>query len=146
MPPRVGRPATPVVLTKFAREQLDAITLKTSDPRLATRARLVLASFYGQSGVEIARTQRVSVQTVAKWRARYLAEGVDGLLHRRSSRPRRRLDADVVARAAQMLESGGQTSREIATRLGISQTSVVRAKLGSQRPKARKVQRLPRVR
>ena len=95
----------------------------------------MLAASNGQSGVEIARTQRVSVQTVAKWRARYLAEGVDGLRHRRSPRPGRRLDTDVTARAARMLESGGLTTRDIAKKLGISQTSVVRVKWGARRPK-----------
>lgn len=126
IPARVGRPAASIVLTKPARKQLDAITLKAAIPRLAARARLVLASSYGQSGVEIARTQRVSVQTVAKWRARYLAEGLNGLRHRSSPRPGRRLDLDVTARATRLLESGALTTRAIAKKLGISQASVAR--------------------
>ena len=146
IPARVGRPVAPIVLTKFERKQLDVLSLESRSSRIAFRARLVLASANGQSGVEISRTQRVSVQTVAKWRARYLAEGVDGLRHRKSPRPKRRLDADLLARAAGMLEAGGMTTHEIARKLGISQTSVVRLKRGSRRAKFRRARRPRRVR
>jgi transposase len=45
-----------------------------------------------------------------------------------------------------MFESGGMTTRDVAKKLGISQTSAVRLKRGSRRAKFRRARRPPRVR
>ncbi|HTW54867.1 MAG TPA: helix-turn-helix domain-containing protein [Thermoplasmata archaeon] len=48
--------------------------------RIARRARIVLAWAEGRSTAEIARRLDVSPETVARWRDRFRADGVDGIL------------------------------------------------------------------
>lgn len=57
---------------------------------MALRARIVLAAADGATNTAIAADQRVHVDTVRKWRARFFMRRVDGLADaRRSGRPRR---------------------------------------------------------
>lgn len=59
--------------------------------RAMTRARIVLEAAEGTSNREVARRLGVSRPTVLQWRARFVAGGVQTLLHEapRSGRPRR---------------------------------------------------------
>lgn len=60
--------------------ELDTLYRKTKDPRLRTRAQMVLLSAErGLKAVEIAGIVRESEDTVVRWLKRYQAEGVDGL-------------------------------------------------------------------
>ena len=63
---------------------------------LAVRARIVLASARGESNTNIAVRLGLSKPTVGKWRARYVAQGLDGLLDElRPGAPRTVSDEEV---------------------------------------------------
>jgi transposase len=67
-------------LTDAQREELDRLYRTTKDPRLRTRAQMVLLSAeQSRTAPEIARIVRESEVTVQRWLKRYLAEGVEGL-------------------------------------------------------------------
>lgn len=83
---RTGRPVVPIELTTHERRQLTRLTTGLRvDPRIARRARIILAAA-GQRGApalpgkQIAILVRVSQQTVSMWRRRFLASRIDALL------------------------------------------------------------------
>src|SRR5438874_12762691 len=73
---------------------------------LAVRAEIVLRCCSGCSNSQVARELRLTNATVGKWRARFVAEGVAGLLDEpRSGAPRRISDDQVEAVIVKTLES-----------------------------------------
>jgi transposase len=73
---------------------------------LAVRAEIVLRCSTGCSNSHVARELRLTNVTVGKWRSRFVAEGVAGLLDEpRSGAPRRISDAQVEAVIVRTLES-----------------------------------------
>jgi transposase len=61
----------------------------TAPQRLARRARIMLGSAAGLGSRRVAQQERMSRTTVQRWRARFLADGCDGLQDRpRGGRPR----------------------------------------------------------
>ena len=79
-------------------------------PGLALRARIVLACADGRSNTGVAADLRVCVNTVGKWRSRFLEQRLDGLLDQpRSGRPRTIDDADVERVIALTLETTPRT-------------------------------------
>ena len=101
-------------------------------PALALRARIVLQCRQGCSNREVARRLGVTAQTVCKWRQRFVAERVSGLLDQpRSGAPRSISDALVEAVLAKTLhehppDAERWSSRRLASELGISQRGVLR--------------------
>ena len=99
---------------------------------LALRARIVLACADGGPDIAVAARLRVSRGTVSKWRARFLASGLDGLGDEpRPGVPRTISDAQVEEVAVRTLEETPQgathwSKRELARQVGISPTSVHR--------------------
>src|SRR5678816_675449 len=76
-----GRPKAQLVLSRTEREQLEALTLRRKTAQaLALRARIVLACAAGADNKVVAVRQRVTQQTVSKWRARFVEHRLDGLL------------------------------------------------------------------
>jgi transposase/transcriptional regulator with XRE-family HTH domain len=77
----VGRPKASLVLSVDERESLSrwARRAKTAQA-LAQRSRIVLAAAEGLTNLEVADRVGVSAHTVAKWRARFVADRLDGLL------------------------------------------------------------------
>ena len=68
-----GRPKAELVLTQDEHEQLTALTLRRKTAQaLALRARIVLACAEGVDNKLVASRQRVTPQTVSKWRARFV--------------------------------------------------------------------------
>ena len=128
-----GRPKAQLVLTESEREQLTALTLRRKTAQaMALRARIVLACADGVANKEVAARQRVTQQTVSKWRARFVEQRLDGLLDApRPGAPRSIDDTRVDAVVAKTLESvpAGAThwsTRTMAREMDLSQTAVSR--------------------
>jgi len=128
-----GRPKSELVLSEAEREQLTALTLRRKTAQaLALRARIVLACAEGTDNKLVASRQRVTPQTVSKWRARFVEHRLDGLLDApRPGAPRSIDDTQVDAVIAKTLESvpDGAThwsTRSMAREAGLSQTAVSR--------------------
>ena len=128
-----GRPKAQLVLTQSEREQLNSLTMRRKTAQaLALRARIVLGCAEGTDNKIVAARQRVTPQTVSKWRARFVEHRLDGLLDApRPGAPRSIEDAHVDAVIAKTLESvpAGAThwsTRSMAREAGLSQTAVSR--------------------
>jgi transposase len=100
---------------------------------LAQRSRIVLACAEGQTNVAVADRVGVSVPTVRRWRGRFAAERLDGLLDApRPGRPRTITDEQVERVIVKTLEcvppDGGThwSTRQMASAAGLSQTAVSR--------------------
>lgn len=99
---------------------------------LALRARIVLPCAEGKSSTQAAATLRLCKQTVGKWRGRFVAKRLDGLLDEsRPGAPRRISDAQVERVITLTLESTPMSathwsSRLRARRRGTSQSAVSR--------------------
>jgi len=128
-----GRPKAQLVLSGTEREQLMALTLRRKTAQaLALRARIVLGCAEGADNKTVAARQRVTKQTVGKWRSRFIEQRLDGLLDApRPGAPRTIDDARVDALIAKTLETmpTGAThwsTRSMAREAGVSQTAVSR--------------------
>jgi transposase-like protein len=80
-----------VTLTATQRRVLQArLRRPTAQQREVLRARIVLAAADGEQNIKIAGRLGVAVNTVSKWRKRFVEEGLPGLGDRkRPGRPRR---------------------------------------------------------
>jgi transcriptional regulator with XRE-family HTH domain len=104
---RTGRPIPPLTLTIEERETLERWTRRASTAQaLAHRARMILGCAAGQTNTRVARELRVTKQTVGRWRRRFLADRVDGLLDEpRPGAPRTISDAQIEAVLTRTLET-----------------------------------------
>lgn len=99
---------------------------------MALRARIVLSCADGMENKAVAAKLRTSQQTVSKWRARFVTDGLDGLLDvPRPGAPRSIADAQVDAVIAKTLESVPAnathwSTRMMAREMALSQTAVTR--------------------
>jgi len=76
----LGRPKAELVLTRDERERLiGLVARRKSAQALAQRARIVLQCAEGASNATVAQTERVTAQTVGKWRARFVQQRLAGL-------------------------------------------------------------------
>jgi transposase len=123
----------PLTLTRDEQEQLEQWVRGRQDWRpSAMRARIVLSCHAGWSNRESAKQLKVTAQTVGKWRARFVAHGIQGLADQpRSGAPRSISDALVEAVLAKTLHekppgAARWSSRRLAATLGISQRTVLR--------------------
>lgn len=132
-----GPKLQPLVLTDAEVAQLTAWGRRPKTARaLADRARIILASAAGAPNTTVAEAVGVTFQTVGKWRARFLAQRLDGLLDApRPGAPRTITDGDVERVIRTTLEerpadtSGTAThwsTRAMASAAGVTQTAVVR--------------------
>ena len=105
---------------------------RTSAQALAERSRIVLAAADGLKNTEIAERLAVTRGTAAKWRARFAAARVQGLLDEpRPGRPRTISDAqveEVIVRTLETTPSDAThwSTRSLAAELGLSQSAVSR--------------------
>lgn len=106
---------------------------RTASQALALRSRIVLACAEGRPNAQVADDLGISRETVRKWRSRFAADRLEGLVDRpRSGAPRRISDEQVEAMVARTL---GQTppsgdshwwTRSMAKAEGMSQSAVSR--------------------
>src|SRR6516162_5025508 len=128
-----GRPKAELLVSAEQRAVLErwARRPKTAQA-LALRARIVLRCAQGFSNGAVAAQLGVHAATVGKWRRRFVAEGLDGLLDEpRPGAPRQIDDAKVENVIVQTLESRPPTAthwstRSMARHSGISTSSVGR--------------------
>jgi len=128
-----GRPVAKMTLTaeEYATLQGWAQRPKTAQA-LALRARIVLACAEGKSNTAVSGALQLCRQTVGKWRGRFLAQRLDGLLDEpRPGAPRRIGDSQVERVITFTLESTPANATHWSTRLmaqrcGMSQSAVSR--------------------
>jgi len=128
-----GRPLEELTVTAEEQATLTGwIRRPTTAQALAVRARIVLGAAEGRSNKDIAATLRITEPTVGKWRRRFLAGRLDGLLDEpRPGAPRTIADADVERVIALTLESAPRdathwSTRSMAAATGYSQSSISR--------------------
>ena len=131
--PRTGRPKAELTLTCEEREALQqwARRPKTAQ-NLALRARIVLTCATPKDNRTVAAELGVTQQTVTKWRKRFVADRLDGLLDEpRPGTPRQVTDAQVEMVISKTLESKPKnathwSTRRMAKEVGMSQTAISR--------------------
>jgi len=129
----IGRPTKPLNVTPEEKEKLSMLARgPKSAQAMAMRARIVLGCSEGVRNGEVAKRLRITGATVCKWRERFRADRLEGLLDEpRPGAPRSITDAQVEEVITKTLESMPANSTHWSTRLmaqktGLSQTAVVR--------------------
>jgi transposase len=91
---RLGRPTPELILTADEQETLERWARRpTSAQALALRARVVLACAAGKTNTQVSAELRLSKLAVGKWRSRFVARRLDGLLDEpRPGAPRKMSD------------------------------------------------------
>lgn len=121
------------MLSDDERAQLEAWARRPKSAQaLAVRSRIVLSAAEGWGNTQVAQRLGINRMTVGKWRARFVAERLDGLLDEpRPGRPRTVLDEQVEAVITRTLETTPTdathwSTRSLAAELGLSQSAVSR--------------------
>jgi transposase len=130
---RTGRPKVELKLSNAERSMLETWTRRRNSAQaLSQRARIVLLCAGGKNNSEVASELKVSKGMVGKWRNRFVAKRLDGLLDEpRPGAPRKISDADVERVLTVTLETTPRvathwSTRSLAERCGISQSTVSR--------------------
>jgi len=130
---KTGRPIPPLTLSSAERQTLEQLVRRRKTAQqLALRARIVLWAATGLSNTRVASRLGVCVQTVGKWRSRFLRDRLDGLYDEpRPGAPRRISDAQVEEVLVRTLETTPPnathwSSRSLAAATGLSPRSIVR--------------------
>ena len=130
---RTGRPIPPLTITGEERETLERWARRpTTAQAVAQRARLILSCAAGQPNTRVAHDLHLTKQTVGKWRMRFLAKRLDGLLDEpRPGAPRTVSDAAVERVLTRTLETKPADAthwsiRSMAQACGLSRSTVNR--------------------
>jgi transposase len=129
----LGRPIPLLQLSREERETLERWVRRPSSAQaLCLRARIVLACAQGKNNTQVAQRMHLSKPTVGKWRGRFVARRLDGLLDEpRPGAPRKISDAAVECVLTWTLEKRPPdathwSTRSMAQRSGLSQSAVSR--------------------
>ena len=130
---RTGRPLKPLTLQPEEQTKLEMMARRPkTDQRTAQRARIVLDCATGLSHTAVAAKRGVTLQTVGKWRERFLAGRLAALGDApRSGQPRKLTDAKVEAVITRTLETRPKnathwSTRTMAAASGLNQNAIVR--------------------
>jgi transposase len=130
---RTGRPKSELTLAEEERLQLVRWSRRAKySQALALRSRIVLACAKGTDNKGVAAQLSCAVATVGKWRRRFVAERLDGLLDEpRPGRPAtisvEQVEAVVVATLEETPKNATHWSRaSMAKRSGLSKTTIGR--------------------
>lgn len=130
---RRGRPKLPMTLSQEERQTLVRYARRgTCAQRTALRAKIVLSCAEGRDNTQVAEELGITAQTVCKWRRRFVASRLQGLLDEpRCGAPRKVGDDRIEAVVVRTLESTpkGQThwsTRSMARNCGLSHMTVAR--------------------
>lgn len=128
-----GRPKEPLVVSDEQRSELERLARRRKTAQsLALRARIVLTCAQGGTNQAVAKELGITGATVGKWRQRFVAGGVDGLLDEpRPGAPRTISDEDVERVVTMTLESTPRaathwSTRSMAKAAGLTQSAVSR--------------------
>jgi len=93
----LGRPIPPLQVSREERETRERwVRRPTSAQALSLRARIILSCAQGKTNTEVAQQMRLAKPTGGKWRSRFVARRLDGLLDQpRPGAPREISDAAV---------------------------------------------------
>ena len=129
----IGRPLKPLALEPEERAKLELMARRPkTDQRTAQRARIVLDCADGLSNTAVAAKRGATLQTVGKWRERFLAGRLAALGDApRSGQPRKITDAQVEAVITRTLETRPENATHWSTRTmaetsGLNQNAIVR--------------------
>ena len=129
----MGRPKAVLTLHAEERKTLARWVRRPKTAQaLALRARMILACAEGRTNLAVAAELGVTHQTVGKWRARFVALGLDGLCDEpRSGRPRTVTDDNVEQVLTLTLETTPDdathwSTRTLAQRTGLSHSTIGR--------------------
>ena len=130
---RTGRPKATLIVTDDERQLLQSLAHRSRTASFAARrARIILACGEGLTNTAVAKRLRVAPGTVGKWRSRFVAQRVDGLLDEpRPGTPRRITDDAVEAVIVRTLESTPRgathwSTRTMAKATGLSAMAISR--------------------
>jgi transposase len=129
---RTGRPKAELVVSDLEREELERYARRPKTAQaLALRSRIVLECASGAPNTQVAERLGVTVQTVGKWRRRFVERRLDGLHDEpRPGQPRKITDQlveDVIVRTLETAPPDGGThwsTRKMAAATGLNQTAV----------------------
>jgi len=131
---RTGRPKAELVLSEEERAALERYARRgTVAQQLGLRARIVLRCAGGRDNQTVAREVGVWPAVVGKWRRRFIAKRLEGLLDEpRPGAPRRISEEQVEQVVTRTLETRPKgathwSTREMARRAGISRMAVSRS-------------------
>jgi transposase len=128
----MARPAERPKLKKKDAEILRKLSNSTTkEVRMVLRAKVIIMSSEGLTDRKIAERLRISHITVAKWRKRYISDGIDGLNdHARSGAPQQYDKKEILDEIIDLLEEKPPEGRSawdgvaLAKELGISKDIV----------------------
>src|SRR4030095_13748880 len=130
---RTGRPKTELSLAEEERERLQQWARRPkSSQALAQRSSIVLECASENNNQEIAKEMGVTPQTVGKWRRRFVAKRLDGLLDEPRPGTKQRLsDREVELVLTMALEYAAKdaphwSTRSMAKASGLSRSSINR--------------------
>jgi transposase len=130
---RTGRPIPVLNLAESERETLEQWARRPKSAQaLAQRARIILACAEGLNNTQVGRRLHLTMQTVGKWRGRFVRKRLDGLMDEpRLGTSQRLTDKEVEEVLALTLESTPKdathwSTRSMAQACGLSHMSVQR--------------------